>query len=533
MAAIRRMRRSAARALARPSPDAWVFLFAFLTYAFFYQGGGHNEAARFDSIRAFLETGSLSVDAYAGNSADLIRLRGSFYSSKAPGTFLIGAPVFWAVERALRLLPTSVDLRYHLACYATTVLTIGLAAALGAALVARVARALGSCAREAAAIALTLALGTALFPFATLFMSHAATAAVLFGAFALAFRLKLRAREARPRERWTSLFAFGALLGFACALEYPAAIGAVVLFVYAAGAFWRPPSRIALGVALPVGALAGALPMAWHNWIAFKDVFYVPYEAYRSSENDLFQAHRAGVLGVRVPVLEPSYWPQFFSHLWSITFAPIRGLFYGCPALLLALPGFAFSLRRRAPWRGEAAAAAAMLGAYLAFTASFGDGIAYWGGGASYGPRHALPAFFFCAIPIVLALRARWARRWFAGLAALSVFFCLMATAVEPRAPYSPGNPIFGFYAPRFFAGDLAANALGIFSDVPVVGQSVAFNWGKLMGLPGQLQLLPLFALWIGVAFALDRSFQDGRRGFVRAAATFSAALAFLQALSF
>ncbi|MGH7905114.1 MAG: PA14 domain-containing protein, partial [Candidatus Binataceae bacterium] len=89
------------------------------------------------------------------------------------------------------------------------------------------------------------------------------------------------------------------------------------------------------------------------------------------------------------------------------------------------------------------------------------------------------------------------------GLAVISVFLMLMATSVNPHFPYEYGNPIRDFAMPAFFRGDLAYNKDAYFGGGPIAGDSVAFNLGKLAGLPGVLQLLPLAAVWIAGALAL------------------------------
>jgi hypothetical protein len=72
-----------------------LFLLLWPAYAYFYQSGSQNEAARLDQARALVEDGSLWVDTYAYNSADLISYERDgerhFYSGKAPGTTLFAA----------------------------------------------------------------------------------------------------------------------------------------------------------------------------------------------------------------------------------------------------------------------------------------------------------------------------------------------------------------------------------------------------------------------------------------------------------
>ena len=80
------------------SIEIWIFLSLWATYAYFFQGGDQNAAARFDTIRAFLDTGRFTVDQFAYNSADLISYEGHYLSSKAPGTFFLGTLPFAIFE---------------------------------------------------------------------------------------------------------------------------------------------------------------------------------------------------------------------------------------------------------------------------------------------------------------------------------------------------------------------------------------------------------------------------------------------------
>jgi len=82
----------------------------------------------------------------------------------------------------------------------------------------------------------------------------------------------------------------------------------------------------------------------------------------------------------------------------------------------------------------------------------------------------------------------------------------LMATAIEPHLPYEYDNPIPDFLWPAYLRGDFAYNKGAYYGGGPIAGDSVAFNLGKLMGLPGALQLWPLAAVWIAGAWQLLRN---------------------------
>jgi hypothetical protein len=103
------------------SVGSLLFLISFISFAYFYPGSGHNEAARFDSIRALLDEGHFYVDSFAYNSADLIKVGGHYYSSKAPGSMILAIPIYWIVDRILtHWTSMSPDIEKHWVCYLTS-----------------------------------------------------------------------------------------------------------------------------------------------------------------------------------------------------------------------------------------------------------------------------------------------------------------------------------------------------------------------------------------------------------------------------
>jgi hypothetical protein len=56
---------------------------------------------------------------------------------------------------------------------------------------------------------------------------------------------------------------------------------------------------------------------------------------------------------------------------------------------------------------------------------------------------------------------------------------------------------------PAYFRGDLGYNRATYFGGLPIVGDSTAFNLGKLIGLPPAFQLWPLAAIWMLAAWRL------------------------------
>ena len=66
-------------------------------YGFFQQHPAWNEYSRYDLVRAVVEQGSGQIDTYHENTGDAAFYAGHWYSDKAPGTALLGLPVYVAL----------------------------------------------------------------------------------------------------------------------------------------------------------------------------------------------------------------------------------------------------------------------------------------------------------------------------------------------------------------------------------------------------------------------------------------------------
>jgi hypothetical protein len=492
-----------------------LFLLLWSSYAFFYQSAEQNEAARLDLARAMLEDGVLWIDRFSWNTADAIVHErdgeSHFYANKAPGTTLVIVVPLALASAALRPLGLVESVHWHAAIYATTVATISLLSAAAGVAMFRVVRRVSGSARIALLGVVAVWLGSIAFPFSTLLFGHQLAAAFLVFAFAILFSLRSHGERA---FRWPALALAGAgfLAGLAVVTEYPTVLLAVLLggYLLIALAHGSAPRRrqLALSAAFAAGALAAGAILAAYNLAAFGDLFYIPYQAYADDIGPhKFAGHAAGFLGM--------HWPggaDFARVLAEIPLRPQRGLVYLgfgegrlyalSPVLWLALPGLVW-LRRAA--RPEALLVLASLAAFLIFNACYGDSLVYWGGAASVGPRHLIPMLPFLALPIALAARRLpWA---FVPLLAISVFYVLLATAVEPRVPYQWTHPSRDLFLANYLEGHFALGQGHLFGEPRLLtADSVAFNLGKLAGLPGATQLAPLLLLWMLLGGRLARA---------------------------
>ena len=401
-----------------------------LCYGFFRQQPAWNEYSRYDLVRALVEQGTTRIDAFHENTGDKALYQGHWYSDKAPGTALLGVPVYAALTLTATIAgqetPDQVDAVQALAFVVSGVTTT--------LLVLLLIRFLGPLVGDgwAVAVGLGYGLGSIAFPFATMLFGHAASTAALFAAFYLLYR----ARRHPPGDR--SALAAGFLAGTAALIEIPVALGVAALAVYA----------LFLGRGMAVRFVAGGLPLAIvllaYNWLTFGSPFSIGYQY-----TPTFATQNAqGLVSI--------VWPQL-DTTWDLLFSP-RGLLRLAPWLALAPLGL-LALRRR-DVRFEVLLAAVICGAFLAYN----SGALNPFGGWTPGPRYLLPALPFAAV--LVAFIASSLRGIAVALMAVAAGIFLVATATMPNAPERFTDPLFELWLPRFMGGELADSGAWIRWDV-------------------------------------------------------------------
>ena len=469
-------------------PATAIFIVCLGVYAYFYQAGGWNQNSRFDLVRAIAEQGTLRIDRYEGNTGDDSVRDGHYYCDKAPGASILCLPSYALMYRVAGA-PANVSPAWLAwAAWLSITLAIGVPSAIAAAFLARACRHLGLAAKPAAAIALLWAFGTMALPYSTLLYGNQLSASLML----IAFTLAIEVRHGTPATA-ARMLAIGALLGYAVATEYPAALIAVPIALYTLAAAGLRRSLFAVaGGLVPVSLL-----LAYHR-AAFGSPFAFPYDY------SVWETPRTGwFMGIREPDAHA---------LMNILVGEFRGLLFATPWLAAAIPGSVLLARRHGR---ETCVCVFAVGAFLWLNAS----IPPWHGGWAAGPRYLVPMLPFLAIlagGVCLPSRAR--AEWLAAVALLGAFSVgnmLAATAVKPEMPTDEPRPYSHVIWPNFVAGRLAISTQSIDAiDNPPGAPRQAWNLGMKAGLDGRASLVPLY-LFAGAMIAwlvrLLKRGDDGR----------------------
>jgi len=492
-----------------------IFLIPFITYAYFYQGSDQSIACRFDLMRSMLEKRVLWINDFCGfNTADIITFGGHIYSVKAPGTSFT-ALIPWLIFR-IALMPMQAarePLYWAFVTYLTTVFTTGLLISALCVVMFRFARFLGAPEGRAAGVALILGLATIAFPYATELTGEPVAAACVFTAFYL-----LATFDSHPS--WARALVSGFLAGWAVLNDFPVFLVAAAIGIYALFKLsdWTHLAAFSAGAAITVAFMLA------YNWGAFGSPFFFSYQAFKLSENRQFPEQAVGFVGLTYPKAR---------ILWNVLLDPQRGLFFCNPVLLLAIVGVGYFARLQR-WRAEFIVTVYSFVVLFLFNASYGESIVSWGGGTATGPRQIVASVPFMVL--ALAFLPAACDYLLGAMGALSAAIMLMATATNPHFPYEYNNPVRDFALQQFMRGDFATNRDAFFGGGMIVGDSVAFNLGKLIGLPGPIQLWPLAIFWIFGSFDLSESLGlwgiGAARRLARIATTVAIAAVFLLSMS-
>ena len=494
-----------------------LFFSCWFVFAWFNQGGGWNQNARFAEVRAIVEEGRFAIDNFllyrhdperndlqrvrveraeytldgkryrlcwvdavwtfvpvgdrplgtdvekapmvelcASGDIGYVEATGHFHPNKPPGTSFLAVPAYFAifhVERALGLNPDH-WFTLNLNCWLTTIFSVGLASALACVLFFRIAREFaGGAALPALLATLALAFGTTFFPFSTLLFDHNLTAALLLGGFYCV-------RQALPAASWR-LFLGGFCAGLAAITNYIAAVIVIFLGLYVLltrAASSTPPGwswRRAL--IYSAGVVPPFLAICAYNAINFGS----PFALNTDFQNPLFK-DPSGSLGMFLLPQTGQDWAHLSYVATLLSISPYRGVFYLAPILVLGLFGW-FVWFRKKTFVAEARLGIAIFAFFFIVNVTFNG----YHGGFSAGPRYLVPGLPFLALPLVVGFaRLRKTALLLLGLSLTQQFLLTVTDAQnslavgghariddEHRKDDFHCNIVTEYAAPLFFTG--------------------------------------------------------------------------------
>ncbi len=470
---------------------AFCMLWPFPSYE---QINNPNENVRFYMSVAMVEDGTVQIDGpwrRWGWVNDAAEIEGRHYSVKAPLTSWLGAPAYAAYLafcEATGHAPQRLE-----GLWATRLLASILPWLLCLFALHRWLGRWTSSPLLRDAMWLTLALGSLLYGYGLILVSHTLAAACGVSALMLLARAQdpgrpaavsgERGNAARPGLGWPTAGLAGLLAAGATAAEYPAIVATAPLTLLAAFVLRTLPDRLGFicGAALPT------LGVMHFQWSAFGHPLR-PGHLYL--ENKAFAAiHAHGVYGA------DGFYPEAAGGL---LFDPGFGLFPLSPLLLPTLLGM-FWLAR--PPRGDtlfqspslrAAARTAAIIAFLGWLTT--SMLMNWRGGWTIGPRYFAPFVPLYGLAALVALEQAFRRfpRATEGFAVGALAVGLMASAwpsaYYPHVPEAIVRPL-----PQLMAV-LWENGL------------VPRNAGQWLGLQGNASMVPWALALLGLLCAVVTS---------------------------
>ena len=335
-----------------------------------------NELSRLEAAAAmaFDGTPEISIEMKTlGSHEDFAERDGKIYSNKAPGLIFLWIPLvrFFALFLGRPSVMNLLTFGYLL-----RLATVTMAWLLAIFPLARLVERLGGDHRAAGGIFLALSFASPVGIYAGLGFSHTFAAALLL--FVAERLVCIDPEQKAIAGRWA---AAGALAAWAAMSEYPAALPAAFLFVFAF--FSRPSWRGPLAAA--AAGIATSLPLFLYNAVCFGG----PLRLSSGFEGDpAFRSLASqGIFGIQRPVL---------SIAQGLLFSPSRGLLPLSPWISLAGLGALLLIGRRSSRFPMLALLTATLSLFLAIS-----GYPNWHGGWATGPRYLVPVIPFLALGLV------------------------------------------------------------------------------------------------------------------------------------
>jgi hypothetical protein len=398
---------------ARHRVDVVLVLFAIVTLAPIVSVESAQPASRIALTASVVEHHTVDVSGYP-LGVDRALYRGHLRSDKGPGQPLIAMPAYvlsrWFGAQSASHERTTGNLGLWFVTLWSSLIPFAVVLVL-----MRRAAARHVSTATSVGVALTLAYGSLLLPYAVNLFGHMMAAAFSYSAWVVF--------ERAPTRRSVLLWS-GLLAGCAVSVEYQTGIIALVVFGFAAYA-----ARSKAGWFL-LGALPPTFVIAVYQWRAFGAPWRLPFGYFAGTINGTTEG------GYTVPGL----------HGLELVLTGNRGLLLLSPIVIVGfVAALRAMLRGARGLRREGIAACTICGGYLLLVAG-------WSGTPSLetpGPRYLAPAIPFLAVP----LAAAWKELRVAAVFAAAWGFLVQAVAATTTILIEQNAPLFSEYWHRVRAG--------------------------------------------------------------------------------
>jgi hypothetical protein len=469
-----------------------LFVLFFVSYAYFFQGGGWNQNSRICLTRAIIHHGSFRIDSYKEdskemefvNTGDWAYYHGHYYSNKSPGLSFIAVPPFAITEYFLKhLFPHDEERQILYSAYVSTLFTTTLLSALLCLLIFHMFYHFFQIGiSNSFFLALFFGFGTLAFSYSTTFYCHQPAAFCSLLSFALA--MHIRHGDSQSKKTLAAFAGFSAASGV---LIEPSAIYILAAISIYLVSFQEGRKCIPLFL---LGCIPPGIVQGMYSFICFGSHLA---SSYNYSNEVVMWKVKGRLFGIPEPV-----------RFYYLLFSPYRGLFFSSPVLLMALPGTYFFLKEK-KWRAEAIFCIAVSLFFILYIASFHA----WNGGSTPGPRYLLPAY-----PYIFLLAGFSLHRFpkiFKTLGIVSFLINLSITLVGNEIPRDVKNPLRDVVFQNIITGRVSINPVPFshfhnyaniyeladikkWSSIPNCN---SFNLGEVLFPHTLLSVLPLICFWV------------------------------------
>jgi len=482
-------------------PYVLLAVFFFITYGYFFQGGGWNQNGRVCLMRAIIHEHTFSIDHYREdstdpyfafvNTGDWSYYDGHYYINKSPGLSLLGVVPYAIAEYGLRrVFPDDIARQVLFSTYCTNLCTTVLCGVVLCLTLFHILTFFFRLDQTAAVIAtLICGLGTLLFSYSTTLYSHVPAASFSFVSFAGTMHI----RHGTARNKNLIALGAGIAASLAMFIEPSTVLTLGLIFVYLVSC--REGRRY--GAFFIAGCLPAGIMQCYYNAVCFGGPFNSSYDY----ANDMVMARVNGKL-FGVPRL---------GNIAGLLVLPYRGLFVSSPIYLMALPGIFLLFRK---WRAEAVFCAGVSLLFLLYIAGFYA----WYGGSTVGPRYLVPAYPFAFVLTVCVLRRF--RKLFMLVGMVSIIINLSITIIGNEIPGEIKNPLKDAILKNLLDGKVSINPVPLshFQNQPSVDKLQdttqwtqnfnSFNLGEVLFPHHIASIGPLLLFWLAWWYVWRRSFR-------------------------